>query len=88
MSGNAVGIEARFNRQFGAFTLNVELTLPSRGVTVIFGGSGSGKTSLLRCMAGLEPETKGYLSVNGSIWQDDAQRRFVPTYQRQIGYVF
>ena len=36
------------------FRLEVDLALPGRGITVLFGASGSGKTSVLRCVAGLE----------------------------------
>ncbi len=88
MNGGASdGIQAAFTRSFGDFMLQVELTLPARGVTILFGGSGCGKTTLLRCVAGLEPQARGYLSVNGEVWQDDASGRFVPTHKRSIGYV-
>ncbi|TPE48715.1 molybdenum ABC transporter ATP-binding protein, partial [Maribrevibacterium harenarium] len=68
------------------FTLDVDLTLANRGVTAIFGQSGSGKTTFLRCIAGLEKAPLGKLHVHGETWQDES--RFVPTYQRPIGYVF
>jgi len=38
------------------FQLDVDLTLPGRGTTAVFGASGSGKSTLLRAIAGLEPE--------------------------------
>ena len=37
-----------------AFVLDVQLSLPSRGVSALFGPSGCGKTTLLRALAGLE----------------------------------
>ena len=42
--------------QKGAFTLDVDVSIPDAGVTGVFGESGSGKTSLLRCIAGLDGE--------------------------------
>jgi molybdate transport system ATP-binding protein len=42
------------------FTLDVDLTLPGRGITGLFGHSGSGKTTCLRAMAGLERAADGY----------------------------
>ena len=36
------------------FTLDVDLDLPARGVSALFGHSGSGKTTVLRVLAGLE----------------------------------
>jgi molybdate transport system ATP-binding protein len=82
------GIHARLRRDFGDFDLEVDLTLPGRGVTILFGASGCGKTTLLRSLAGLEPAARGYLSINGEIWQDDAPGRFLPPHHRAIGYVF
>lgn len=68
------------------FTLDVDLTLPGQGVTAIFGHSGSGKTTFLRCLAGLERATQGQLTIRGDIWQGDGV--FVPTHKRSLGYVF
>ena len=81
------GITATFKRLQGDFLLDVDLALPGRGVSAVFGPSGSGKSSLLRCMAGLDHAPGGYLSVNGKVWQDDAQRVFKPVYKRSLGYV-
>ena len=80
-------IQARFRLDWPGFVLDVDLELPGRGVTALFGRSGSGKTALLRCIAGLE-RTPGFLSVDGAVWQDDAGKRFLPTWQRPLGYVF
>ncbi|WP_332848278.1 molybdenum ABC transporter ATP-binding protein [Massilia sp. S19_KUP03_FR1] len=70
------------------FSMHVDLALPGRGVTALFGHSGSGKTTILRAVAGLERHANGYLEVNGALWQDDARGLFVPTHQRALGYVF
>ncbi len=78
-------IEACFRLDYPGFALDVELSLPGRGVSALFGHSGSGKTSLLRCIAGLE-RASGRLSVNGSLWQDG--ELFLPTHKRPLGYVF
>lgn len=79
-------IEARFKLDWPGFTLNVDLNLPGRGVTALFGHSGSGKTSLLRCIAGLERASCGRLVFKGKIWQDE--KNWLPTHRRPIGYVF
>jgi len=82
------GIAGAFRHSQGGFTLDVAFDLPGRGVTAIFGVSGSGKTSLLRCIAGLERADRGRLVVNGEIWQDDAAGVFVPVHLRPLGLVF
>ena len=81
-------IHARFNLAYPGFSLDVDVHLPGRGVTVLLGNSGSGKTSLLRCIAGLERAKHGYLQVNGQVWQDTQSGHYLPTHQRPLGYVF
>ncbi|WP_158969648.1 molybdenum ABC transporter ATP-binding protein [Paraglaciecola sp. L3A3] len=66
--------------------LDIDVSIPCQGVTAVIGDSGSGKTSFLRCIAGLEKAKNGYCSVNGDIWQDN--HTFVATHKRDIGYVF
>ena len=79
-------IEARLHLPRGGFTLDLALNLPAKGVTALFGPSGCGKTTVLRALAGLE-RANGHVALGGTVWQDDAQRVFVPTHQRAIGYV-
>ena len=70
------------------FKLDVDLTLPGHGVSALFGHSGSGKTTCLRAMAGLERAPGGYFAIGNEVWQDEAKGRFVPPHQRAIGVVF
>lgn len=81
-------ILARFHLERPGFTLDVDLALPGRGISALFGHSGSGKTTCLRALAGLERPPGGYCAVAGEVWQDDARGIFVPTHRRAIGYVF
>ena len=79
-------IQARLKIDWPGFSLDVDLSLPGRGVTALFGSSGCGKTTLLRSIAGLERPPKGFLRVNGDIWQDEGI--WVPTHRRPLAYVF
>lgn len=81
-------MEARFLWQRPGFTLDVDLQLPAKGVTALFGHSGSGKTSCLRCFAGLEHPDQGWLRIDGQTWQDSRERIFRPAHKRPMGYVF
>ncbi len=81
-----MAVEARLSLVRESFSLAVEFTLPGRGVTALFGPSGCGKTSLLRTLAGLEPQARGYLKVGDAIWQDGAFS--LPPHRRSLGYVF
>ena len=69
----------------GQFRLDVAFQVPASGVTALFGPSGAGKTTVLRCIAGLE-RVEGHVRVAGEVWQDAA--RFAPAHQRPVGYVF
>ena len=70
------------------FHLSVDVQLPGSGITVLFGASGSGKTTVLRCVAGLTRPQQALVQLGSQVWQDDARGVFVPTWQRNIGYVF
>ena len=81
-----ISLACRIDR--GAFKLDVDLALPGRGVTALFGHSGSGKTTVLRVLAGLERVAGARVALGDEVWQDDARKVFVPTHARGIGYVF
>ena len=79
-------IEARLHLPRDGFVLDVDLSLPPRGVSALFGPSGCGKTTVLRALAGLE-HAAGRVALGSLVWQDDATRCFVPTHRRELGYV-
>ncbi|MFM8860248.1 MAG: molybdenum ABC transporter ATP-binding protein [Methylocystis sp.] len=79
-------IKCLFKSRLGQFDLDIDMSLPARGVTAIFGPTGSGKTTIMRCLAGLYKASVGHLVVNGETWQDSSY--FRPTHERAIGYVF
>ena len=80
-----MAISLQLSLRYSDFELRVDTQLPAQGVIGIFGRSGSGKTSLLRCVAGLEKPT-GQIIVNGEPWQDDKQ--FLLPHKRPVAYVF
>jgi molybdate transport system ATP-binding protein len=81
-------IRARFRVDRGDFALDVDLALPGYGISGLFGHSGSGKTTVLRAMAGLERSAQGYFAIGNEVWQDAAKGIFIPTHQRALGMVF
>ena len=68
------------------FHLELDFSIPSDGITALFGSSGSGKTSLLRCIAGLEENAVGTIQFKNDLWQ--SRDHFLPTHERRIGVVF
>ena len=67
---------------------DIELSLPGSSVTVLLGPTLSGKTSLLRIMAGLDRPTSGRLSVDGrDVTGIGVRRRNVAmVYQQFVNY--
>ncbi|MBS1138699.1 MAG: Molybdate transporter, ATP-binding protein [Proteobacteria bacterium] len=84
----SIQISARFRVDRGSFNLDVDLCLPGSGITALFGHSGSGKTTCLRAMAGLERAPAGYFALGNEVWQDESRGLFVPPHQRALGVVF
>jgi molybdate transport system ATP-binding protein len=80
----SVAIRARLSDQFA---LDVAFLAPP-GVTILFGESGSGKTTVLRAVAGLLRPEAGSISVGPRVLFDASSRLDVATPDRRIGYVF
>ncbi len=80
-------IEAAFRGRLGEFSLDLEVRLPGSGVTALFGPSGAGKTTVLRCLAGLD-RMSGRVRIGDEVWQDDVTGRFLQPHRRAVGYVF
>ncbi|MDB5984231.1 MAG: Molybdenum transport ATP-binding protein ModC [Pseudomonas sp.] len=81
-------IHVRLKMAYSSFALDVDLALPGRGVTALYGHSGSGKTTCLRCIAGLEKAREGFIQINGEVWQYSQQGIFLAPHKRALGYVF
>ncbi len=84
------GLHANFTKRFKSraeIRIQSLRTRPETTVTVLFGPSGAGKTTVLRCLAGLEQPDEGTISFNGTIWSDVEERLFLPARQRKIGFV-
>jgi molybdate transport system ATP-binding protein len=58
------------------------------GVTVLFGRSGSGKTSVINAVAGLFHPDSGRIATPDRVLFDSVAGLFVPPHKRRMGYVF
>lgn len=74
-------------RDLGGFDLHTSFDAPE-GVTVLFGRSGSGKTSVVKSIAGLLTPQQGRIALDGRVLFDTAARVDVPVHKRRLGYVF
>ncbi len=69
-----------------AFALDVRFDAPT-GITILFGASGAGKTTVLDCVAGLAAPESGRISVGDRSLFDHSQRINLPVAKRRAGYV-
>ncbi len=67
---------------FPGFSLEVAEEVPLQGITALSGPSASGKTTLLRVLAGLERGAEGSVRFAGEDWTR------LPPAARGVGYVF
>lgn len=68
--------------------LQVDLHCRNGELLALVGPSGSGKTTILRAIAGLCQVHRGRVVCQEEVWQDSAQKVFLPTHRRQVGLVF
>ncbi|MBS0123476.1 molybdenum ABC transporter ATP-binding protein [Thetidibacter halocola] len=73
--------------RFAGFSLNVAFDAPP-GVTVLFGRSGSGKTSVVNAVAGLFAPEQGRIVLDKTLLFDATSRVSVPVHRRRLGYIF
>ena len=81
-------LEVNIYKKLPDFTIDVSFSCAAGEMQILTGPSGSGKTTIMRILAGLEKSDHGLISFNGTVWEDSANRIFLPPQQREIGYVF
>ena len=79
-------LEARLTRRRSTgFTLDVELAAPAGSTLVLAGESGSGKSTVLRLLAGLERPDAGRIALGGAVWFGATD--WLGPGQRDVGWV-
>lgn len=73
--------------RLAAFSIDAAFSC-DRGVTALFGRSGSGKTSLVNIVAGLMKPDAGRIALDDDVLFDGGRHIFVPAHRRRFGYVF
>ncbi|MEX7478695.1 ATP-binding cassette domain-containing protein, partial [Acinetobacter baumannii] len=80
-------IACRFELQMGQF--HIEANFQSDASVIgLFGVSGSGKTSILHAIAGLNTPRSGLIKIQDQTWFDSNQKINVSTQKRHVGLVF
>lgn len=66
---------------------NLTLNIEANRLTCLLGGSGSGKTTILRLIAGLEIPQSGQIIIQDNIVTEN-QKIIAPPHKRNLGYIF
>jgi molybdate ABC transporter permease protein len=81
------GLWVEIEKQLANFSLNTAFAVQQETLGVL-GGSGSGKSMTLRCIAGVETPTKGRIVLNGQTLFDSDKRINLPSHRRKVSLVF
>ena len=80
-----IDITKKLHGAYNEMQLQLRLRLEKGDFLAVTGASGSGKTTFLRILAGLE-KAQGEIKVANEVWQ--SHRSFLPPQKRSIGFVF
>ena len=83
-------LDARFRKRLGsgnAPVIDVRIQAED-GITVLFGPSGAGKTSILRAVAGILVPDEGRIALGEKVFFDSSAGVNIPMRRRGVGYVF
>jgi molybdate transport system ATP-binding protein len=81
-----IQIQKKLQGANGEFLLETSLEIAQGEFVALFGPSGVGKTTLLRCIAGIDQPDAGMISFNSTQWFSPSVN--LPTQQRYVGYMF
>lgn len=82
-----MSLEVAIQHRFGAFALDIAFEAPP-GLTVLFGRSGSGKTTIINAVAGLFRPDAGRIAIGERTLFDSARGIWLPPHRRRLGYIF
>ncbi|HAN46993.1 MAG TPA: molybdate ABC transporter permease subunit [Cyanobacteria bacterium UBA8156] len=86
-SATDVGLEVDIEKVLGTFCLNMAFGAKAETLGIL-GGSGSGKSMALKCIAGVETPTRGRIVLNSRTFFDSEQGINVPSHRRKVSLVF
>ncbi|MEM1360373.1 MAG: molybdenum ABC transporter ATP-binding protein [Pseudomonadota bacterium] len=80
-------LSVRLRQSYGDFRLQADFDAPP-GVTVLFGRSGSGKSTIINAIAGVITPDEGRITIDDWCLFDTAPRRVLPPHRRRLGVIF
>jgi molybdate transport system permease protein len=80
-------LSVHIHKQLSGFSVDVSFNSDAR-VLGLLGGSGAGKSLILRCIAGIDTPDSGHIVLNGRVLYDSKRGVNMPSYQRRVGLLF
>lgn len=82
-----MSLELKIKKKLQEFTLTAEISSQDE-LTALLGASGSGKSMLLKCIAGIETPDEGYIRLNGRTLFDSQKKINLKPQKRKVGILF
>jgi molybdate transport system ATP-binding protein len=81
-------IAVDFEKQFPGIHVRARFSVPDHSTTVLWGESGAGKTTILKCITGIARPDSGRIAIGGKAVFDSGERIDAPPRNRGVGMVF
>ncbi len=82
-----MSLSVDISHHLGPLDLQIAFEAP-RGITALFGRSGTGKTTVVNAVAGLLRPDAGRIQLSGQTLFDASTGIWLPVHKRRLGYVF
>jgi len=83
-----IDVQKKLRGADGDLNLHFETRIDTGEFITLYGPTGSGKSSILRMVAGLMRPDEGRISVDEEAWYDSEKRFDLPPQKRHVGMVF
>jgi len=83
----SLAISVDIKKRFGSFVLDVQFEADNEVLT-LFGASGCGKSTILKCIAGILKPDSGRIVLDGKVLFDSEKRINLSPQKRNVGYIF
>ena len=81
-------LNVQIKKRYGDFSLDVDFSAEPGEALALLGASGCGKSTTLKCIAGIHRPDWGRVELDGEVLFDSEKKIDLPPQKRRIGYLF